>query len=394
MTALITNGEDNNHYTYLQSKLQESTEACFAVAFLKSAGLELLLPTIKEFIATGKRLTLVAGQHFALTEPKALYTLRGLFREHPACKVYLAKANSPTTVFHPKLYLFRTTTGCYIASGSANLTKGGLLSNSESSLAVECQPQEKLWADAMLHFEQLISPANAAEATTLVIKQYETYFEQQKAVEKVKSIPPPRTGFFAELSKKFHDEFDNGEREDNYSDRVEHYREAEAILNQIADSSRLTQQQFAKLLDHLVGSKGQASLWHSGSLFRLRRKVYPYFRQFRELVRYIRENRQASAATVFDGAMHHVQGIEGASVNYVTEIMMTYNPAQFANLNKNPLTTLHKHGAANIKVTASAYNGDDYQVYCELVQDVADLLGLKSMLEADSFFNVLYWDND
>lgn len=392
MATLITNGEADNHHTYLLSKLQESTEAYFAVAFLKSAGLTLLLPAIEKFLAAGKRITLVAGQHFALTEPKALYTLRELFRGYPTCKVYLAKATSPTAVFHPKMYLFRTEAGCHVISGSANLTKGGLLSNSECSLAVQCPPQDELWTNAINVFGQLTSPANADEATTLIIKQYETFFEQQKAAnQKVKPTPPPLTAFFAGLRKQFSDKFDNAKREANYSARIKRYQDAEAVLNQIADSPRLTEQQFAKLLDRLVGSKGQIRLWYSGSLFRLRRSVYPYFRQFRELVRYIREHRHAPAATVFDGAMHLVQAIEGASVNYVTEIMMTYNPAQFANLNKNPLTTLHKHGAVNIKGTAAAYNGGDYKVYCELVQDVASLLGLKSMLEADSFFDVLYW---
>lgn len=394
MTVLLTNTEAENHHTFLVERLQESTEAFFAVAFLKSAGLTLLLPALQDFLASGKSITIVAGQHFALTEPKALHTLRELFRRYPKSKIYLDKALSPTKVFHPKLYLFQSEEGCCIISGSANLTKGGLISNSESSLAIKCRQQDKLWVDARQLFDRLTSLENAQEATMLIIKQYETYFEQQKASnQRVKPVPPPLTGFFAELYKQFKN-FNGKERSANYRLRKARYQEAKTVLDQIADSPRLSQKQFASFLDRLVGSKGQGRLWYSGSLFRLRRSVYPHYQDFRELVQYIRQHRHAPAATVFNGAMQRVKAINGASVNYVAEILMTYNPKQFANLNKNPLTTLLTHGAVNIKATATSYNGEDYEVYCKLVADISDLLGLKDMMEADSFFDSLYWKTE
>jgi hypothetical protein len=71
--------------------------------------------------------------------------------------------------------------------------------------------------------------------------------------------------------------------------------------------------------------------------------------------------------------------------------MMTYNRKQFANLNKNPLYSLKVHGGANIKSTAAAYTGADYQEYCEIVKEISNTFGLKDMLEADSFFNNIYW---
>ena len=98
----------------------------------------------------------------------------------------------------------------------------------------------------------------------LIIKQYETYYEEQKASnQKVKPVPPPLTGFFAELYKQFED-FNNKERSTNYRFRKARYQEAKTVLDQIADSPRLSQKQFAPLLDRLVGSKGQVRLWHSG----------------------------------------------------------------------------------------------------------------------------------
>ena len=41
-----------------------------------------------------------------------------------------------------------------------------------------------------------------------------------------------------------------------------------------------------------------------------------------------------TSSDVFSNANEMVKKIDGAGVNYVTEIMMTYNPNKFANLNK------------------------------------------------------------
>lgn len=153
----------------------------------------------------------------------------------------------------------------------------------------------------------------------------------------------------------------------------------------------MTQKQFEPLLDQLVGSKDDYNLWHSGSLYRLRRSVYPYYKEFRDLVRYIRDNKNKSTETVFENAKIKVNLIEGAAVNYITEIMMTYNNNDFANMNKNPLTVLREEGGVNLKAHSSSFKGVDYAEYCELIEEISTKLGLNDMLEADSFFNEIYW---
>ena len=162
-------------------------------------------------------------------------------------------------------------------------------------------------------------------------------------------------------------------------------------MNLIAEAKDFTQEQFEPLLDKLVGSKNEKNLWHSGSLFRLRRSVYPYYKEFRELVLLIRSNKNNSANYVFSNAKEKVKLIKGAAENYITEIMMTYNITNFANLNNNPITVLKKEGGVNIKASTSSFTGIDYDEYCELVKEICFKLGLKNMLEADSFFNEIYW---
>lgn len=385
----------NNHLTAIEQNLKTSEQSYFAIAFLKTSGLDNLLKDIKKNLKSGGQLTIVAGQNFALTEPKALKELRKLFQSYPTSKLYLAKANMRNSVFHPKLYLFKTKNNYSIISGSANITKGGLMNNNETSLLVNCQSTDKVWIDAINYFKSIIEPENSDEATLLVIKQYETYFEQQKQHnKKTKPIPTKTktqlTFDYANLLKHFK-KFNNSERHQAYNEKLSNYKKAKKILNSIADNSHLTQKQFEPLLDQLVGSKDDFNLWHSGSLFRLRRSVYPYYKEFRDLVRYIRDNKNKSAEFVFDNAKIKVNLIEGAAVNYITEIMMTYNHNDFANMNRNPITVLREEGGVNLKAHSSSFKGIDYAEYCELIEEISSKLGLNNMLEADSFFNEIYW---
>ena len=396
MKFLANKNKTENHLTTITENLKVHDQAFFAVAFLKTSGLNNLSKPIKDFLKSGGQLIIVAGQSFALTEPKALHELRNLFKPFPTSKLFLAKANATTNVFHPKLYLFKSQKDCCVISGSANITKGGLVDNKETSIIADCIETDKIWVDAKSYFDTLLNLENSDEATLLVIKQYETFFEQQKQFnKKAKPIPTKTKSQLAfdynNLVKHFK-KFNNSERQENFKEKLVNYKKAKTILDQIADNTRLTQAQFEPLLDSLVGSKDEHNLWHSGSLFRLRRSVYPYFKEFRDLVRYIRDNKNQTAEIVFENAKEKVKMIEGAAVNYITEIMMTYNNKDFANMNKNPLTVLRTEGGVNIKASSSSFSGADYDEYCELIKEICSKLGLQNMLEADSFFNEIYWE--
>ena len=393
----ITNiDQTNNHLTAISNGLLDYKEAYFAVAFLKISGFNSLLPQLSGFLKNGGEIKIIAGQYFALTEPKALYALFNLLQKYTASKLFLAKADLATSVFHPKLYLYKSSNSCRVISGSANLTKGGLIGNKETSLSVDCDEAQRIWIDAKDYFETLISRENADEASLLVIQQYETFYEQQKQANKqVKSIPirtKAQLAFNYENLIKHFRKFNNAERQQNFKKKLNNYKRAKDILDQIADSPKLTKKQFEPLLDNLVGSKDVDSLWHSGSLYRLRKFVYPYYSEFSELVRYIRDHKNDPAGIVFEAAKKMVKPIEGAAVNYVAELMMTYNSSEFANLNKNPITVLREEGGVNLKSHSSSFNAGDYEKYTSLVKEISSKLGLKNMLEADSFFNEIYWE--
>ena len=69
---------------------------------------------------------------------------------------------------------------------------------------------------------------------------------------------------------------------------------------------------------------------------------------------------------------------------------MTYAPNNLANINRNPITVLIKEAHVDLKDHSSKFSGTDYQQYNEIVKEIALKLGLKDMLQADSFFNRIY----
>jgi len=242
----------------------------------------------------------------------------------------------------------------------------------------------------------LIDKSNADEATLLVIKQYELFYKKQKRHnESSKSVPKTphfNINFCYDKLLSHFNKYDDDQRESIYRDRCDNYKQAKHILDSIANSSDLNQKTFEILLDKLVGSKNAGHLWHSGSLFRKRRSVYPYYKEFSELVKYIRHNKNEKVNKVFDNGKSQINKIKGAGVNYLTEIMMTYNYKDYANLNRNPITVLRKEGGVNFKANSSSFSGDDYMEYCELIKEISMKLGLRDMLEADIFFNEIYWE--
>jgi hypothetical protein len=88
--------------------------------------------------------------------------------------------------------------------------------------------------------------------------------------------------------------------------------------------------------------------------------------------------------------MRKAKQISGVGENIATEILLSYNPEKFANLNDNPLTVLSLVGKDFPYI--SSFTGQDYVEYVDLLTKIKNELGLSTFLEIDSFFNYVYWN--
>nr|WP_315245532.1 phospholipase D-like domain-containing protein [uncultured Flavobacterium sp.] len=394
-SIFISNNNDSNHLQYILKNFEEADEIWMATAFLKLSGLNLLLPAITKHVKLNNPIHIIAGQNFALTEPKALRKLFDLSVNYSKTRIYLDKAEGEQTIFHPKLFLFKKASEAIIISGSANITKGGLATNKEASLLIKTNPTTSSWKDTISYFEEMCSIQNAEPLNLMVINRYIDFFNEQKRIRvNQKASPTKKSSDYSfnydKLKKRMND--DKVENlEEIFSERKKDYKNAQILLNEIVDSKGLTQYRFEEIIDLLVGKKGQSALWKSGSLFRHRKKVYNCKKEFIRLVKFTKDNQNSSSRLVFEGAKELVKDVNGARINYVTEIMMTYQPERFSNLNSNPITVLKEEAGVYFKSHSASYNGEDYHEYCLIIKEISSELGLNNMLEADSFFNEIYW---
>lgn len=389
MKILTNLNDEQSHINELCDCLKTSQKAYISVAFLKMSGLTLIMDALNTFLSNNGEIHIIAGQNFALTEPGALEKIYNLLKTHSKSKLYIYKAESTDNIFHPKMYLFESNKSGKIIFGSANMTKGGLLCNNEISISLECKLDSEIWKQSITTFNTYIS--NAIPASLISIAQYNIFYEKQKNYNKnVKAIPPIHEYAFDynELSK-YLKKISQKELEQMFSERNKSYRKATKILNEIADDPHLTKKKFIPLLDNLVIS----GIWHSGSLYRQKTSIYKYYKEFAQLIHFIRTNKLKSPDYVFSNAMKLAKNIKGVSVNYVTEIMISYNPQDFAILNRNSFTVLSEKAGINFKYkNPRSFNGEEYTYFCELIKEISEKLGFSNMLEADSFFNDIYWN--
>lgn len=387
---------ESQHSEILKKYIPKSDRIYIAVAFLKDSGLNVLIDSLLKAANRDCDIRIFCGLDFALTEPTALKNLWKMSLKYKSLNLYLSNAKNENVIFHPKLYLLTKQSRAIIIGGSANLTRGGLVSNHECSIMVKKNIDSKIYRQAIQYFESLADNGVCVKATLLRIKNYENFYEEQKLQRrKIKAKPTKGYGEFnfsyGNLLKLYRKYKEVKDVESLFQVRMKKYDRAREILDEIAMSRNLNKEQFIDLFEQLVGGVGIKPLWHSGSIFRTKTTVFDNFDKFQELVRFIKENTDQPASKVFDYSKSLVKNIQGSGINTVTEIMMTYNSKDFANLNKNPISVLIDKAGVNIKKYRNSYNGIDYAEYCELVREICETVGLRNMLEADSFFNEIYW---
>jgi HKD family nuclease len=91
------------------------------------SGVRLLVEDLKEAVASGAVLRILCGNYLNITQPQALYLLKGSLGD----KVDLRFYNVPNKSFHPKAYIFEYVDNGEIFVGSSNISRSALMNGIE-----------------------------------------------------------------------------------------------------------------------------------------------------------------------------------------------------------------------------------------------------------------------
>ncbi len=181
---IIENSGPNNLHDVLLADLDDARQSDISVAFITDAGLGEILPSLRKITSIGK-VRIITGLYQGVTEPKALRTL---LRAQEETRGNLSVKLSKEPKFHRKMYITENKSAVTAIVGSSNLTKEGLISGGELSVAFTFSKDLKSYLKLNQAFEkdwkyQSVPLSNAQ------IKRYEKYHRESKEKSKSISIP-------------------------------------------------------------------------------------------------------------------------------------------------------------------------------------------------------------
>lgn len=120
-------GDKNFLYYSLKESIKKAEAIDIIVSFLMESGVKLILEDLKEAVSRGVKIRILTGNYLRITEPSALYLLKGELGD----KIDLRFYNVPSKSFHPKSYIFHNQEDSEIYLGSSNLSRGALTASIE-----------------------------------------------------------------------------------------------------------------------------------------------------------------------------------------------------------------------------------------------------------------------
>lgn len=124
----VITGDDKNFLAYkLNQSIKRAEKIDIIVSFLMESGIKLIIKDIEEAINRGVQVNVLTGDYLKITQPQALYLLKGKFRD----KINLRFYSNPNRSFHPKSYIFHDKYDGEIYIGSSNISRGALTNSIE-----------------------------------------------------------------------------------------------------------------------------------------------------------------------------------------------------------------------------------------------------------------------
>jgi HKD family nuclease len=395
MSAILANQSSGCHGASLEEWIKVSSGGFVAVAFLKRQGLARLSSGLQNMLKRGGKLTVVAGTDFWLTEPAALRSLFNLQRRYEGCRLFVFDRAASST-FHPKYYRFRGKEVTRVMIGSANLTRGGMASNIEASMWRQEPPGSDLDREAEEFERSLLGHRRCRAVTDSWLASYEVEHsvqeKERKRAEKaarreMRKITPLDSDELDRFLERYRAD---KHQQEEFRQRRSNYRIADGILRQkLAGPRKLDQAGFKRHFERLVGTKGE-KLWHSGSLYRKKNFLFPRHVALQAVIREVVGNLQLSPAEMYRLGEAWMRQVKYFGPNIFTEICNTLKPSRFAVLNDNPVTSL-KHLSLAAFPAPGNFTAEDYQRFCDVLDDLRRRCGFADLGQTDHFLNYIYW---
>ena len=163
-----------------------------AVSFIMKSGVNLVAGHLEAALQRGARVRIITTDYLSITDPDALTQLLDL-ADRPGLEdgqFQVKVFHDPKVSFHPKAYLFRSTTGAVAGGfvGSSNLSWSGIRSGVEWNLGVDhvgplVESFERLWADPRC---------------VLVDARWVTEYRLRRPPATVPRTPPPEAAVLVE----------------------------------------------------------------------------------------------------------------------------------------------------------------------------------------------------
>lgn len=387
---LNLNMQQQAHGSALVQLLERAQQLECMVAFAKKSALRDLLTPLKKALTHGMRARIAVGLSFHVTEPAMLRNLFDLTKTYQVA-LYLSATNE---TFHPKIYAVREQGQCRVIVGSANLTAGGLTDNYEASVLVN-DKAGTLMAEIEAYFDELVKKGALVPATKKLIDTYSLEFSvhdawRKMAKRRADKVSRDKSQDLTVLAYKL-EEMKRDVSPRGFSAqqvlRKANLAQAKRQLRSLAKPNNVPAGGFLPRYEAFI------TLLHSGGLHRAKTRIATNPGLFLTAITAIVGLRHLSEAEAFDVLRGHFDGIAGAGVNLLTEILHVINNKRFAVMNQNAVAGLAVAGCVDYPYhpTKGNVDGELYARYCQNALVVQQHLGLSDLTELDALFDYVYW---
>lgn len=159
----------------MRDELDGADKFNVASAFLNSGGLDIVLPAIQRILDNEGEINIVHGADFRISDPPAIERLTALNDRHVRMtyKIHLGWDLTQSHRFHPKLYIWTSDYRAYTAViGSSNLTRGGLLSNTEVNTIMRGDAADTPIAQSLGIFQDILLHPSLVTPSKEFVEKY------------------------------------------------------------------------------------------------------------------------------------------------------------------------------------------------------------------------------